>query len=78
MYQDQSLPSIHDLDALIVTGGSMGVHDEDEHSWLALEKDFIESVIQRGISVIGICLGAQLIADVLDAAVTKNVHREIG
>ncbi len=78
MYQDQSLPSIHDLDALIVMGGPMGVHDEDEHSWLTLEKGFIEAVIQRGIPVIGVCLGAQLIADVLGAAVTKNAQHEIG
>lgn len=78
MYQDQSLPSIHDMDALIVMGGPMGVHDEDKYPWLTLEKGFIESVIQRDIPVLGVCLGTQLIADVLGAAVTKNVYEEIG
>lgn len=78
MYQDQSLPSIHDIDALIVMGGPMGVHDEDEFPWLTLEKEFIESVLQRELPVLGVCLGAQLIADVLGAAVTKNVYEEIG
>ena len=78
MYQDQSLPSIHDIDALVVMGGPMGVHDEDEFPWLTLEKEFIESVLQREVPVLGVCLGAQLIADVLGAAVTKNVYEEIG
>ena len=78
MYQDQSFPSVHDMDALIVMGGPMGVNDEDEFPWLTLEKEFVESVIQREIPVLGVCLGAQLIANVLGAAVTKNPFEEIG
>lgn len=78
MYEDQSLPSIHDIDALIVMGGPMGVNDENDYPWLTLEKEFIESVIKRDIPVIGVCLGAQLIANVLGAQVTKNAHKEIG
>ncbi len=78
MYEDQSLPSIHEIDALIVMGGPMGVADEDDYPWLTLEKEFIESVIKREIPVLGVCLGAQLIADVLGAKVTKNHTKEIG
>jgi GMP synthase-like glutamine amidotransferase len=78
MYEDQSLPSIHGIDSLVVMGGPMGVGDDDEYPWLTLEKEFIESVIKRGIPVLGVCLGAQLIANVLGAEVTKNVHEEIG
>ncbi|MEM7401872.1 MAG: type 1 glutamine amidotransferase [Pseudomonadota bacterium] len=78
MYEDQSLPSIHDIDALIVMGGPMSVGDEDDYPWLTLEKEFIESIIKREIPVLGICLGAQLIADVLGAPVTKNQFEEIG
>jgi GMP synthase-like glutamine amidotransferase len=78
MYEDQSFPSIHDMDALIVMGGPMGVADDHQYPWLTLEKEFIESVIKRDISVLGICLGAQLIANVLGAAVVKNTHEEIG
>ena len=78
MYEAQSLPSIHDLDALIVMGGPMGVHDEDEYPWLTLEKEFIESVLEREVPVLGVCLGAQLIAEVLGAGVYKNVYEEIG
>jgi GMP synthase (glutamine-hydrolysing) len=78
MYEDQSLPSIHEIDALVVMGGPMGVGDDDEYPWLTLEKEFIESVIKREVPVLGICLGAQLIANVLGAKVTKNAHEEIG
>lgn len=78
MYQDLSLPSVHEMDALIVMGGPMGVHDEDKYPWLTLEKGFIESVIQRDIPVLGVCLGAQLIADILGASVQKNTYEEIG
>jgi len=78
MYEDQSFPSIHDIDALMVMGGPMGVADDHQFPWLSLEKEFIESVIKRDIPVIGVCLGAQLIANVLGAAVVKNAHEEIG
>lgn len=78
MYEDQSLPSIHDMDALVIMGGPMGVGDDDEYPWLSLEKEFIESVIKRNIPVLGVCLGAQLIANVLGANVSKNTHEEIG
>ncbi|MDH3608963.1 MAG: type 1 glutamine amidotransferase [Gammaproteobacteria bacterium] len=78
MYEDQSLPSIHDIDALVVMGGPMGVGDDDEYPWLTLEKEFIESMIKREVPVLGVCLGAQLIANVLGAEVSKNVHEEIG
>lgn len=73
-----SLPSVAEIDALIVMGGSMGVYDEDQFSWLREEKMFIENCIQAGKKVLGICLGAQLIADCLGAKVAKAEHKEIG
>ncbi len=78
MYREQPLPSIHQLDALIIMGGPMSVHHADQHPWLTLEKVFIASVMRRQVPVLGVCLGAQLIADVLGAAVTQNLHTEIG
>ena len=73
-----SLPAITDFDWLIVMGGPMGVHDEIEYPWLPAEKAFIRKSIESGKIVLGICLGAQLIADVLGAEVFKNQFREIG
>lgn len=78
LYLNETLPDIDDIDWLIVMGGPMGVYDEDKYSWLAAEKQFIKNVIAAGKPVLGICLGAQLIADVLGARVYKNEHREIG
>jgi len=78
MYEDQSFPSIHEIDALVVMGGPMSVVDDHQYPWLTLEKEFIESVVKLDIPVIGVCLGAQLIANVLGAAVVKNAHEEIG
>ena len=79
LHEDQPLPDITAFDALIVMGGPMGVHDEDRHPWLHREKSFIGQVIRdTDKPVLGICLGAQLIAAVLGAAVTRNRHREIG
>ncbi len=78
MYQSQPLPAVYELDALIIMGGPMAVHDDKEYPWLTLEKEFIASAIRREIPVFGVCLGAQLIADVLGAKVTRNAYEEIG
>lgn len=78
LYRPFSLPAIESIDALIVMGGPMGVHDESHYPWIRQEKQFIESAIDSDKKVIGICLGAQMIADVLGARVYKNKDREIG
>jgi GMP synthase-like glutamine amidotransferase len=78
LYQNDPVPHIEGTDLLIVMGGPMGVHDEDRFPWLAVEKRLIEKAVSRGKAVLGICLGAQLIADVLGAEVYPNRTREIG
>lgn len=72
------LPQVEDIDALIVMGGPMGVYDEDRFPWLKEEKAFIRSCIQSRKKVLGICLGAQIIAECLGARVGKAAHKEIG
>ncbi len=67
-----------DFDMLVVMGGPMNIYEEDKYSWLAKEKKYIEKAITSKKAVLGICLGAQLIADVLGARVYKNSYREIG
>jgi GMP synthase-like glutamine amidotransferase len=59
------LPSIHNLDWLIVMGGPMGVNDEAVCPWRTHEKKLIEAAVRHHKPVLGICLGAQLIAQVL-------------
>ncbi|MEN0035598.1 MAG: amidotransferase [Cellvibrio sp.] len=77
-YRGDHAPELGSFDALIVMGGPMGIYDEAIHPWLADEKILIKNAIAAGKIVLGICLGAQLIADVLGAKVTRNAHKEIG
>jgi len=59
-------------------GGPMSVNDEDQFPWLAAEKRFMRAAIQAGKPVLGVCLGAQLIASAAGARVFANPQKEIG
>jgi GMP synthase-like glutamine amidotransferase len=67
-----------DFDWLIIMGGPMGVYDETRYPWLSPEKDLIKKAIQSGKTVLGICLGSQLIAECLGSRVYPNKEKEIG
>lgn len=73
-----ALPNPSDFDLLIVMGGPMAVGDVAQHPWLAEEKRFIKEASGGSIKMLGICLGAQLIAEALGGSVSPGVHREIG
>jgi len=77
-YENPGLPSINDIDFLIIMGGSMSVNDEEKHPWLIMEKQFIREMIAAGKPVLGICLGSQMIASALGAKVYPNKEKEIG
>ena len=77
-YDDENLPTQQDYDWLVVMGGPMNIYDEKNYPWLTREKLFIKEAINSGKKVIGICLGAQLIADVIGGKVTQNHYSEIG
>lgn len=78
IYDNESLPAIDSLDMLIIMGGAMGVYEEEKYSWLKDEKTFIKNAIINNKKVLGVCLGAQLIAEVLDAKVYPHTKKEIG
>ena len=78
LYEDPSFPELEDFDWLIVMGGPMSVHDGQRHPWLRHEKIFLKAAIDAGKSVLGICLGAQLIADVLGTNIYPADRKEIG
>ena len=78
LHQGEALPGIEEIDWLIVMGGPMGVNDEAEFEWLRPEKELIRQAIGQKKRVLGICLGAQLIASALGARVYKNSEKEIG
>jgi len=77
-FVQETIPPVTDFDWLIIMGGPMGVYDESEFPWLAREKAAIQTAIAHNKTVLGICLGAQLIADVLGAKVSRNPEKEIG
>ncbi len=67
-----------EVKALIILGGSMGVHEEEKYPFLKWEKTIIRTAIKNGIPLLGICLGAQLIAAAAAAEVYQGNFQEIG
>jgi len=78
LYEGDVLPDVKDLDWLIIMGGPMSVNETNRYPWLTAEKTFIKKAIEHNRLVLGICLGAQLIAAALEVAVVKNPVKEIG
>jgi GMP synthase-like glutamine amidotransferase len=76
--QGHLAPPADSVDLLVVLGGGMNVYETERFRWLAREKRFVRAVIDAGRPVLGICLGSQLVADALGAAVRRNGEREIG
>lgn len=78
LYEHSQFPLQSEFDLLIVLGGPMSVHDEVDFPWIIQEKQFINETIAHKKLVLGICLGAQLTAEVLGGKVYKNSYSEIG
>jgi GMP synthase-like glutamine amidotransferase len=72
------LPPRRDFAALIAMGGPMSVNDRAAFGWLAGEIDFIAAAVADGIPYWGVCLGAQLLAAALGAAVYPGPAPEVG
>lgn len=77
-YENSILPGLEEIDWLVIMGGPMGVNDSESFPWLDKEINFIRKAIENSRVVIGICLGAQLIAKSLGSDVKKGPHKEIG
>ena len=71
-------PNVERYHGLIVLGGPMNVMDQHRHPHLKTELLAIEAALQQGKPVLGICLGAQLLAHVLGAPVRRHCEQEIG
>jgi GMP synthase-like glutamine amidotransferase len=72
------LPALSAIDLIIVLGGPMSVHDADRYPWLEAEKAYIQTALRAKTPILGLCLGAQLIAEQLGGSVRKNLLPEIG
>ena len=74
----EALPGAGEVDGLVVMGGPMGAGDDAEHPYLAPERDLIEACVAREVPLIGVCLGAQLLAAALGARVYRGERGEVG
>lgn len=77
-FESARLPDLKKIALLVVMGGPMSVNDEIEFPWLVSEKQFIREAVHSGTPVLGICLGAQLIASAMGARIYRNRVKEIG
>lgn len=78
LYKQPVMPKRGEFDLLIVLGGPMSANDERDILWLVEEKRLIRESVLDGTPVLGICLGAQLMASALGASVYRGTRREIG
>ena len=78
LYEVHTFPDLTEIDWLIIMGGPMNIYEEERYPWLKEEKAFIQTAVQADKLILGLCLGAQLIADVIGGCVIKNPWKEIG
>ena len=78
MHRGEQPPHPHEFDWLVVMGGPMNVHQHRTYPWLATEKAYVRRCMDQRKLILGICLGAQILADVLGGDVVRNPHVEIG
>ncbi len=77
-FENPVLPPLKAIDMLIAMGGPMSANDEGQLPWLKAEKQFVHDAAIQGIPVLGVCLGAQIIASALGVRVYSNRVKEIG
>ncbi|MCZ4271698.1 type 1 glutamine amidotransferase [Maritalea porphyrae] len=70
LIEDEPLPNIDDVEAIIITGSSLGVYDKKP--WMDPLRDFIREAYARSIPMIGVCFGHQILADALGGVVKKS------
>lgn len=74
----EDVPAHPECDALAVLGGPMGVYEQKQHPHLVDELRLVERALAAGRPVLGICLGSQLLATALGAAVRPSGGLELG
>ena len=65
-------------DKIVVLGGHMGAYEDGDNPWLEVEKAFIDHQLADGTPLLGVCLGSQLIADVIGGRAYRGATTEAG
>lgn len=78
LYNGDKLPDIANVDFAVLLGGPMSVLDEEHYPYFVEEKEFCRKLTYLGRPMLGICLGAQMIANAHGAAIRKAPEKEIG
>lgn len=78
LYAGDAIPHEDDVDFAILMGGPMSVLEETIYPYFIREKELCCDMVQLGKPILGICLGAQMIASAFGAAIKKNPEKEIG
>lgn len=76
--KEESLPLLESFDLLVSLGGPMGAYEEEKHRWLEKEKQYLREAMAGGKKILGLCLGAQLLADALGGSAFRHTCKEFG
>jgi GMP synthase (glutamine-hydrolysing) len=76
--EGDQLPNPEEVSGAVIMGGPMGVGDTSAHPALVAEREWLAAASEAGVPVLGVCLGAQLIAAALGAEVRPGPAAEIG
>ena len=76
--QEEPLPPLESFDLLVSLGGPMGAYEEEKHPWLAEEKQYLRDALAGGKRILGLCLGAQLLADAFGGSSFRHTRKEFG
>lgn len=71
-------PDLDNIDGLVLMGGPQNTDEQDQHPWMAREIELIKQAHDAGLPIVGVCLGAQLVAVALGGEVGKSQTPELG
>ncbi|GAB2459042.1 GMP synthase (glutamine-hydrolyzing) [Conyzicola lurida] len=74
----EALPRLDELSGVVILGGPMGALDAGAHPGLGLEADLVREAFDGGVPLLGICLGHQIVATALGAALHSGAADEVG
>ena len=77
-YRGEAYPKVTEISGMVSLGGPMGANDHGEYPWIGPECALLKACVDAGLPTVGICLGGQLLAKSMGAAVKKNSTAEVG